>query len=189
LKGVDIRTQGSGKTGATNVLRQLGWRAAVATLLGDVAKGVIGVLIARLMLSHAGADALSYGEVLGGLAAIVGHDWPVYIGWRGGRGVATTLGAAIVLSPVAALLALPVALILIAASDMASVGSLLGAVFGLAAFAAQIYLGDLTPIYGIFVALATVLIVFQHRDNIQRLRQGTERRIGIHAKLSRANRR
>src|SRR3990170_4522241 len=75
LKGTDIRKHGSGRTGATNVLRTLGWGPAIATLLGDIAKGAVGVLAGRLLLLGFGGEASSYGEVIGGLAAVAGHNW------------------------------------------------------------------------------------------------------------------
>lgn len=185
LKGVDIREHGSGRTGATNALRTLGWGGALATLLGDIAKGTAGVLIGRLVLLGFGVEAGHYGEVIGGLAAVAGHNWPIYIGGRGGRGVATTLGAALLLSPPSALLALPLALAVIAASDMASLGSLLGTVAGLLMLGMLIVLGHHTPIYTIFALLGGGMIVFQHRDNIQRLLRGEERKLGIRSRLGR----
>jgi glycerol-3-phosphate acyltransferase PlsY len=183
LKGIDIREYGSGKTGATNVLRALGWGPAIATLMGDVAKGTVGVLIGRSLLVGFGVEASYYGEVIGGLAAIAGHNWPIYIGGRGGRGVATALGAALALSPLTSILALPVALTIIAISDMASLGSLLGTVLGLLVIGALIALGQLTPVYAIFALFAGGMIVFQHRDNIHRLLRGEERKLGIKSKL------
>lgn len=163
LRGIDIREFGSGKTGATNVLRALGWGPAVATLLGDAAKGTLGVLIGRLLLGQFGVDAGHYGEVIGGLAAVAGHNWPVYTGWRGGRGVATTLGVAVPLSPLTCLIALPLAVAIIAISDMASLGSLLGTIAGLTLLGALIVAGYHTPIYAIFALLGGGMIIFQHR--------------------------
>lgn len=185
LKGTDIRTSGSGRTGATNVLRALGWGPAIATLLGDIAKGTIAVLVGRLLLLGFGGEATYYGEVIGGLTAVAGHNWPVYIGGRGGRGVATTLGAALVLSPLSAALALPLALATIALSDMASLGSLLGTIAGLLFFGLLIMLGYHTPIYALFALLGGAMIVFQHRDNIKRLLRGEERKLGLRSRLGR----
>lgn len=179
LKGIDVRELGSGKTGATNVLRAVGLGGAIATLLGDVAKGAVGTLLGRYLLAGFGPEASALGEVVGALASVAGHNWPVYTGGRGGRGVSTTLGATFVLSPLTAIIALPLALIIIAVSDMASLGSLLATLVGLAVLGLLIFVGQHPPAYAIFALAGGGMIVWQHRDNINRLLRGEERKLEI----------
>ena len=120
VKGVDVRDFGSGSTGSTNVQRTVGTPAAVVVLLLDTAKSVLAVLLARLFSDAPGV------EVAAALAAIAGHNWPVFIGFKGGRGIAPGVGGLLILSPVSGLIALAVALPTIALWRYVSLGSLLG---------------------------------------------------------------
>ena len=191
-RGIDIRDYGSGRTGVSNALRTAGYRIAGLVLLLDLAKGIAAVLLARLLVGDAAA------EVAAGLLALAGHNWPVFLGFRGGRGIAPGLGGLAVMSPVAALAGvlafIPTCLI----SRYLSLGSILGVVAAGAALIILALLNGLTPnfyllygsvlgynVFGITPALYLIygllggsVIIWQHRDNIQRLRQGTERRIG-----------
>ncbi|MBV9119364.1 MAG: glycerol-3-phosphate 1-O-acyltransferase PlsY, partial [Chloroflexi bacterium] len=173
-RGVDPRAQGSGKTGATNVLRTLGPSASATVLVGDAAKGAAVVLFARFVL-HGDVEA----EVAAGIAAILGHVFPVFIGFRGGRGVATALGAMLIISPVIALAALVAGLLVIARSRVASLGSLLGVGIALLVTVALVLTRFETILPLVYCALACVIIVLTHRDNIQRLAAGTERKIQL----------
>lgn len=173
--GLDPRTSGSGKTGATNVLRTLGRKASLAVLVCDVAKGVVAVMIARLFF-----DGVVAAQAAAGIAAIVGHVFPVFIGFRGGRGVATALGAMLAINPLVGMVGVLGGLIIIARSKLASLGSLLGAGLALAFIAilvASRLEQSLLPL--VFCVLATVILALTHRDNIQRLVSGTERKIQI----------
>src|SRR5438105_11297590 len=125
-QGVDPRTTGSGKMGATNVLRTLGRKASAAVLLLDMAKGAVAVVVVRTFF-----HSVLAAEVAAGVAAIIGHVWPVFIGFRGGRGVATAVGSMIVISPLVGVPAFLAGLIIIVVSRRASLGSLLGASVGL----------------------------------------------------------
>ena len=174
-RGIDVRDYGSGRTGMTNVLRTGGGRMAAVVLLLDLSKGLLAVLLAREVV---GSTA---GEVAAGLLALAGHNWPALLGFRGGRGIATGLGALSVMAPIAAGLAavmfVPVALL----SRYLSLGSIIGVITAVGALLALAWLGMYSTIYGWYAVIGGGIIIWQHRDNIQRLRQGTERRLGAPA--------
>ncbi len=175
FRKVDVRAYGSGRTGMTNVLRTGGGRIAAPVLLLDLAKGVVVVLLAREIL------ATTTGEVFAGLLALVGHNWPVFLGFRGGRGIATGLGGLVVMAPIpvviGAVVFLPVTLI----SRYLSLGSITGTITSSFALWALGLLGMYSTTYAWYAFIGGVIIVWQHRDNIQRLWQGTERRLGVPA--------
>jgi len=171
-KGIDIREYGSGRTGGANILRAVGAFPAVITALGDVGKGVVAVLVARALWHNEAA------AVVAALAALVGHDWSVFLGWRGGAGVTTTMGALLVLEPVATLVAALLGFPVIALSRYVSLGSLAFALLiPLVLLGKRLFFrGSWEHLaYGI---LAGGIIIFAHRSNIGRLLKGTERRIG-----------
>jgi acyl phosphate:glycerol-3-phosphate acyltransferase len=167
----DVRRVGSGNVGATNVLRSAG-RSAGAVALGlDALKGALAVaLVARQLPDRPGLAALA------AAGAVVGHVYPVWLRFRGGKGVATGLGAFAVLEPVAALVALPIFALTVATTHFASLGSVAGAVS--LAVLVLVFRGlDAVAL----AALATAaLIVLRHRGNLQRILAGTERRIDGH---------
>jgi len=171
--GFDIRGKGSGNIGATNVLRTLGPVPAVLTLLGDVAKGYVAVRAAEVL----GPEPV-WGAA-GAVIAIVGNCWPVFLRFKGGKGVATALGAFLALTPMAILLAMAVWIVLTAAFRYVSLASILACV-GLAIGA---WLLGYTPIYAVAAAFAAGLIVWRHHDNVKRLLSGTERRLGERATI------
>ncbi len=174
LYGVDVRQYGSGKPGATNVFRVLGAKAAIPAFVADVAKGAIPVIAARLVLGPGG-------EVAGALAAVAGHNWPIYLKFRGGRGAAPSLGALAAMSwPVSLLapLCLAVFAVVVALSRYVSLGSMLAALSVLVMMIPLVALNRIELIYLTYGVLAPGLIVFQHRDNIARLVAGTERKLG-----------
>ena len=165
----DIRRHGSGTIGATNVLRTLGRLPAIVTLLGDVLKGYVAVaLAARFTQGDPVAVALA------AVAAVGGNCWSVFLGFRGGKGVATGLGALLLLVPWATLAALPVFVAVVATFRFVSLGSLLAA---LCVPLGAVLLGY--PRASVLAALAVALIVVgRHHANIARLRAGTESRLG-----------
>lgn len=169
--GFDIRGKGSGTIGATNVLRTLGPVPAVLTLLGDVAKGYVAVRAAEVI----GPEPV-WGAA-GAVIAIVGNCWPVFLRFKGGKGVATGLGAFLALTPRAILLAMAVWIVLTAAFRYVSLASILGCV-GLAIGA---WLFGYTPMYVVAAACAAAVILWRHHDNVKRLLSGTERRLGERA--------
>lgn len=172
LRGVDVRRYGSGRTGTANVLRTLGAKAAAAVFLGDLAKGLAAVLLARL-ITHSPAV-----EAAAGLAAMAGHNWPVYLGFRGGRGVVTGFGGLILLSWPASLIALAGGLSTIALWRYVSLGSMVGAVASALGMIPLAAAGWEPSPYLIYSLGGAALIVFQHRDNLARLMNGTERKLG-----------
>jgi glycerol-3-phosphate acyltransferase PlsY len=180
----DIRKFGSGKIGTTNVLRTAGRKAAALVLVGDLAKGILAVTIAGLLFGH---DLLVIGtfgfgtlvaQVLAALAAIVGHNWSIFLKFKGGRGVATFFGGLIALCPPAALIGGEVLLVSAGLTRYASFGSILGAI------TAYIFLVPLTIIYQFpleylgYALVGCLIIIYMHRDNINRLVAGTERKLG-----------
>ena len=169
--GFDIRDKGSGNIGATNVLRTLGPVLAVLTLLGDVAKGYVAVRAAEVIGPEPGWGAA------GAVLAIVGNCWPVFLRFKGGKGVATALGAFLALTPRAILLAMAVWIVLTAAFRYVSLASILACV-GLAIGA---WIFGYSPMYGGAAACAAALIVWRHHENLKRLLSGTERRLGERA--------
>ena len=170
--GVDVRRHGSGNVGTTNVLRTAGWRAAVAVMLLDVAKAAVAVGFARWLVGDATL------EVAVALAAVAGHNWSPYLKGKGGRGVASSLGVVIVLFPLAALASLAVSLPLIVWTRYVSLGSIAGSVVVCVAIAVNVYFDSRHWVYALLGLAIAVLIVVQHRDNIQRLLRGTERKLG-----------
>jgi glycerol-3-phosphate acyltransferase PlsY len=172
--GVDIRQHGSGNIGMTNVLRAVGKGAAALTLIGDLAKGLLPVLLARAWLTSPWAIGLV------ALAAVIGHLYPVFAGFHGGKGVATTLGASIplVLGPV--LIAFLVWLACVALRRQVSLGSLVAA----AALPIAALLWGAPAAYVLYALVVAVLIWYRHRDNIQRLLAGTEPTISQRVRLS-----
>jgi acyl phosphate:glycerol-3-phosphate acyltransferase len=167
-KGVDLRQVGSGNIGATNVARALGKGWAIAVLLGDAAKGFVPVWLGRRLGFPAAAVALA------GLAAIVGHMFTLFLRGRGGKGVATSLGVALALSPTAALIGFGVYLALFTATRLSSLGSLLG----VWTFSLFFTFHDAPPAPLVGLALAgAALVTLRHRQNIGRLLRGEEKRV------------
>jgi len=165
----DVRRVGSGNVGATNVLRSAGRTAGALALGLDAGKGALAVALAeRLAPGEAILPAAS------ALAVVVGHVYPLWLGLRGGKGAATGLGAFAVLEPVAALLGFVVFVLTVAVTQLASLGSVLGAT-SLAALV--LVFRGLDPV-AISAAVTAALIVFRHRANLRRILDGTERRIG-----------
>jgi glycerol-3-phosphate acyltransferase PlsY len=167
-RGIDIRRQGSGNIGATNVLRTLGRGAAVVTLAADIVKGLAGVLVG----SRAGPEPAW--AALAVLLVVVGNCWPVFLGFRGGKGVATGLGAFLAATPWAILPAAAVWLALLASFRFVSLASVC-AVIGLPL--AILVLGYPRPLVLAGAAVA-VIVIGRHHENITRLLAGTERRFG-----------
>jgi len=177
--GVDLSTLGSGKTGTTNVLRTLGPGAAAVVLAGDVAKGIAAVLVARWLVHP--IDERHVAEALAGFAAVLGHNWSIYIKLKGGRGVVVSQAVFLLFCWPAAVISLASFVVILAVSRFVSLASLSGAVIGLALLAAFVFWGHYPPVYLAYGVPAAALIWLRHIDNIQRLLAGTERRIGQQA--------
>jgi glycerol-3-phosphate acyltransferase PlsY len=174
--GVDLRRYGSGKTGATNVLRTLGWGAALAVAAGDLAKGSAAVLLARWLVRDPNAQPLA--EVVAGFAAVIGHNWSIFIQLRGGRGVLVSHAVFILICWPAALITTVAGAIVLATSRIVSLASLTGAVVGVVALAIFVVLFHYPLPYLAYGIVAAALIWLRHIDNIQRLLAGTERKLG-----------
>ena len=178
----DIRQHGSGRTGATNVLRTLGRKMALVVLGLDVIKGVAAVFFAGVIVGDNHilignfALGLFLAQVLAATGAIVGHIWPVFAHFKGGRGVATFCGGVIALYPAAAIFGGEVFVIAAGLTGFASLGSITGMV-GAYAILVPLAIKHGFPVeYLAFVLFGTILITFMHRDNIKRLLSGKERR-------------
>ncbi len=176
--GFDVREKGSKNAGSTNVLRTVGKKAAALTLICDILKGVVAVLLAMLAAhiwakNDTEAETLKY---LAGLMAIVGHTFPVYYGFKGGKGVATSLGVLLVVNPEIGLICLIFALIIMIATRLVSLGSILAAV--LFPILTVFMIDDNYPAKIISIIIA-LLVIFNHRTNIKRLKEGTENKLSF----------
>ena len=194
LKGIDIRQEGSGSTGATNVLRVVGKGPALMVFLVDVLKGTAAVLLAKAVLEPLGLPSDGTGVpggtaaswstdswvVAAGLAALAGHIWPVWLGWRGGKAVATALGMLLGLAWPVGLACFGVFLAVLSLSRIVSLSSVVAAValplLMLAWFEDQA-LGLRWP-YLVLALLTSVLVIWRHRSNLARLLAGNEPRLG-----------
>ncbi len=168
----DIRDSGSGKTGTTNVLRTAGKIPAALVMILDIAKGAVPALVGRYAFDNDGA------AVAGASAAVVGHVWPVFAGFRGGRGVASTYGGVLGLAPLLSLGFPVIGALLIVATRTVSVMSVVGVPICTVLIAIAAALGWTEWEYFIFALFATALVEYKHIPNIQRLRAGTEPKIG-----------
>ena len=176
-RGIDIRDYGSGRTGVSNALRTAGYKLAGLVLFLDLLKGISAVLLARALIGDPTA------EVAAGLMGLVGHNWPVFLGFRGGRGIAPGLGGLAVMSPLSAVCGVIVFLPVCVITRYLSLGSMMGVGAACLVLVALMLLGfnpfgGISNLYLIYGLLGGSVIIWQHRDNIQRLIQGTERRIG-----------
>ena len=169
-KGMDVRQHGSGRSGGTNVWRAAGPWPAILTTVGDFLKGLCAVLIARAVLGN------SIGEVLVGVAAVVGHNWSVFLGWRGGAGTATNLGVISALSFPVALALIVIALLIGFVFRYASVASLAVAILAPIIFLILTLVVQHSLLHALYGLLAGAIVVLALRHNIVRLLAGTERR-------------
>lgn len=167
-KKIDIRQYGSGNAGATNVNRVLGIKAAIIVFIFDILKGVVAVMVGRELGQQPGA-------MLGGLAAVIGHNWPIFLGFRGGKGIATSIGIIAMLFPAEFALLFIIAIIIVYYSQYVSLGSIVLAILlpiSLIVFNHPFF----HVIWGFFMGGMAVL---RHRSNIIRLFAGTESKISI----------
>jgi len=183
MAGFDVREKGSGNAGTTNVLRTVGKKASIITLLCDALKGVVAILVAYIAgLIIEGVDK-SLLVQLSGIAVILGHTFPIFFGFRGGKGIATSLGVLLITNWNIGLICLVFALLLMVLTKMVSVGSLAAAVLFpvLVTFMpsnAYIVSGNHFG-YIVYAVLLAVLVIFNHRANVKRLLTGTENKIDL----------
>ena len=172
LKGIDLRQCGSGSTGATNVLRNVGKGPALVVFLLDVGKGALAVLLAKSFGLN------DWVQVLAGLAALAGHIWPVWLGWKGGKAVATGLGMFLGLAWPVGLACFGLFMAVISLSRIVSLSSVVAAI-GLPVL---MVISGSSSAYVMVSLVASLLVLWRHRSNIERLIAGTEPRIGAKAK-------
>lgn len=183
MAGFDVREKGSGNAGTTNVLRTVGKKAAIITLVCDILKGVVAVLIAifaGLIIKDLDKALLVQ---IAGIFVIVGHTFPVFFKFKGGKGIATSLGVILIVNWQIGLICLVFALVLMALTRMVSVGSIAAAVLFpvLVLFINQNYivLESNNWSYLIFSIILAVLVIFNHRTNLKRIFTGTENKISF----------
>src|SRR5947209_7528160 len=182
-KDFDIRAYGSHKIGATNVLRTLGRVPALIVLIFDLFKGIGPTLIATLVPFFYGAG---WGPTVAGLAALIGHIYPIFIGFKGGRGVLTGAGALLVISPLTFFISLATLAIAILTSRFVSLGSIVGSLTTIICGILFYFIGLLNPAFFgkvtlaqlIFLLIGPAIVIIVHYDNIGRLLSGTERKLG-----------
>lgn len=183
LKKIDIREHGSGNAGATNVVRILGWKAGLSVLLIDMVKGFIPVFWLTPILAGINEQTV-YFQILAALAAIAGHIWTIFAGFRGGKGVGTAAGVFLGLAPLALSIALLFFIIVVAFTRYVSLGSLLSSAAFIATMLVQkfYFYQDVPDVLLIVGTVIVALIWFAHRSNITRLLNGTESKISFSGK-------
>ena len=179
-RGVDIRKHGSGSTGATNVLRTIGLPLAIIVGILDVSKAIIAILIASLFT---GGDPLI--KAIAAMFVIIGHIWPIYAKFRGGKGILTGIVGLIILSPVTGITAFISAVFTIAIFKIVSLGSIVGMAVALASILFLYQIGQEQNIeYVLYTVIGSIIIIFKHTSNIKRLINKTEPKIGNRARKS-----
>ena len=182
LKKIDIRDHGSGNAGATNVLRILGWKAGVVVLLIDMLKGFAAVYwLIGLIHDIQNPDIYAIYQILAGMAAICGHIWTVFAGFKGGKGVGTAAGVFLGLQPLPVIICLIAFIGIVYRTRYVSLGSITAAVLlPIILFVQYIFLGEPIPIPHIIIAILLAgMIIWTHRENIQRLSTGEESKISF----------
>ena len=170
--GRDVRSQGSKKTGMTNVVRIAGLKIGAIVLVLDLVKCIVAVLIARILFEN------YFAESIAAIFAVVGHCWPVFAKFSGGRGTASGLGALLFLSPVSGLVVILVGIILIAFTRYVSLASIVGSILGIVMMLVMVVFTNQPFEHLIYAVVVSLLILFMHKENMQRLIKGTERKIG-----------
>mgnify|MGYP001067996455 CR=1 FL=1 len=179
--GIDLREHGSGKTGATNVMRTIGTKIGVLTIFLDGLKAGMAVHLAEVIIGSGilivGSVPLNWqvAQVMAAMAAVAGHNWPVFARFKGGRGVAAYFGTLFVICPPVAIFGTEVIAISALHSRHMSLGSILGALAVWCLLVPLTISYNSPPVYLVYSSAAIALLVYQHRDNVKRLQQGTER--------------
>ena len=185
LAGFDVREKGSGNAGTTNMLRSVGKKAAIFTLILDILKGVIAIIIALIVSKFFENQDPAILASIAGVCVVIGHTFPIFFEFRGGKGVATSLGVLLVINWQIGLICLVFALILMALTKMVSLGSIMAAILFpvLTVFIADNYIVESSAgnrfayiIFGIAMAL---IVVFNHRSNLKRILNGTENKLSF----------
>ena len=171
--GVDIRTQGSGNAGTTNTLRVLGWKAGLVTFAGDLFKAIFAVVIIHFLFIGKYPDSIKLLELYAGFGAVLGHNFPCYLKFKGGKGIACTSGMILAVCPLAA----PICLILFIGAVAITRYVSLGSIVAIALSPIIMWFFNARPAYIIYALIAAVYVIYLHRENIKRLRQGTENKV------------
>jgi len=181
MRGVDVREMGSGNAGFANTMRNLGPWVGIPVLIIDTLKGYLAVQLAFLIPGvHAGSETLYLWQIIFGMAALLGHLFPIFTGFRGGKGVATGLGIVLALYPFGALMSLGIFMIFVLISHYVSLGSLMGGI-SFPLFVMFFMPGDNVPLK-VFSWVVAVLLIVTHHKNIDRILKGEERKTGIFKK-------
>ncbi len=179
MGGFDLREKGSGNAGTTNALRTIGKKAAALTLVCDILKGVVAIFIAKLIgLIWSDVDKALLVQIAG-IAVVIGHTFPIFFKFKGGKGVATSLGVLVTTNWQIGLICLVFAIVLIALTQMVSVGSIVAAILYpvLTMFIGQNYIVEGN--YILASIILAILVVFNHRENVKRILSGTENKISF----------
>lgn len=181
MAGFDIREKGSGNAGSTNMLRSVGKKAAAMTLICDILKGVVAILIAMFVAWAFKVENASLLVQIAGIAVVLGHTFPIFFGFKGGKGVATSLGILIMSNWQIGLICLVFALVLMALTRMVSLGSCAAAVLFpvLTLFIKDHYIVSQGSSYFVYSVILAVIVLFNHRSNIKRILSGKENKISF----------
>lgn len=174
--GADIRESGSGGTGATNVSRRAGKGAGIFTLLLDALKGVLAIIVAQIIIGDSGSS-IDWVTAAAAIAVIVGHIFPVWLRFRGGKGVATGAGVFLMLAPIALFCAAIILVVVVSITKYVSLGSMVAAaIIPLFVWMDMVFIKPITDLWPLLTAAVAgaMLIIFAHRGNIRRLAEGTE---------------
>ena len=179
--GFDVREKGSGNAGTTNMLRSAGKGLALLTLICDILKGVVAILIAIFIGSIAGDVDKALLVQISGIAVVIGHTFPIFFGFKGGKGVATSLGILLMTNWQIGLICLVFALVLIILTRMVSLGSCTAAILFpvLTLFIKQNFIVQEGSGYFIYSVILAIIVLYNHRENIKRILNGTENRISF----------
>ena len=177
VAGFDLREKGSKNAGTTNMLRTVGKKAALVVLICDILKGVIAILIAKLMTN---GENQAIGVQIAAVAVVLGHTFPIFFGFKGGKGVATSIGILLVINWQIGLICIVYGVLILLLTRMVSLGSITAALLFpvLTIFIRTHYIADGAG-YTIFGIIMAIIILFNHRSNIKRLNEGTENRISF----------
>ena len=168
--GKDVRSQGSKKTGMTNVVRIAGVKIGAIVLILDITKSIVAVCIARVFVGD------YFAESIAAIFAVVGHCWPVFGKFSGGRGTASGLGALVFISPLSGLLVIVIGLILLFSTRYVSLASIVGAIIGAVMVVILVFVDDKPMEYLLFAVIVPAIILLMHKGNMQRLIKGNERK-------------
>jgi len=184
MAGFDVRERGSGNAGATNMLRSVGKKAAALTLLGDALKGVVAILFAVIVGAIAKNSDKALLVQIAGLLVVLGHTFPIFFGFKGGKGVATSLGVLLMTNWKIGLICLVFAIVLMALTKMVSMGSVGAAILFpvLVLFMDTNFIATEGSGYFLYSILLAALVAFNHRSNIQRILNGTENKLSFKKK-------